>query len=272
MGKRIYERSIIQKAVYAAEAQYVKIPKDAMESAPIGFVGNPKFNISRRRDSVGRTVCAIDWLGANKKVGIVLHPVVSKWFRTSPTIAMNASFEGFTEYAFHDAIGERILVRAHPHYRGGNGGYTAGEAAPWHDWVMILFDTAGGLDDGLSSYPAKLLMFFRDTSRPELDDQDRALVFCANYQRCSADERLNNNTLTRLCEQWECWTEDRRSRAGNFIPRLMDVPVHSITRPLFVIEEDPVFREGYNQPPKFWVIQSRKKSGSEEGWDSLQWW
>jgi len=268
MGKRIYERSIIHKAVYAAEAQYIKISKDGTEP-PMGFVGNPKFNITRRRDSVGRRACTFDWLGANK--GILLHPVVSEWFRTSPTIAMNASIDGYTEYAFHDPNGERVLVRAHPHYRGGNGGYTAGEAVPWHDWVMILFDI-GGLDDELSSYPAKLLLFYRDTSRPVLDDQDRAVVFCANYQRCSADERLSNRTLTRLCEQWECWTEDRPSSAGNFAPRLMDVPVQSITRPLFVIEEDSVLREGYKQPPKFWVVESRKKSGSEKGWESLRWW
>jgi len=279
MGQRVYEKSIMSKAAYAIESRYIVASSDAattkLSTTFVGFVGNSKFTIRRTKDRQ----TAYQWHGTTK--GVSLHPMVMHWFKTkcrSNNNGYGRTIAGFTEFSGMDPSGNPFKVRAHPHYRG-SASHEVGDAVPWHDWALIRFQigdsTEGdGQDNEQHPYPAKILAFFKDLSVEDVGEQGRALIFCSNFQTETPQERKTNRSLTRLCERWEGWTDTHQSRTGiRYTPKLMDVPVTSIIKPIMVIEEDPcVLRESYASPPKFWVIRRRKKVGDEPGWEQFAWW
>jgi len=279
MGRRVYEKSIISKAAYAAESQRIISPSTKGEStaATQGFLGRPKYSIKMERLN-GDTTFTFQWHGTQK--GVTLHHLVLDWFQKAMRVnVVGQHIIGFTEMTAMDPSATAFKIRAHPNYRGPTP-HEVGNSSPWHDWALIRFHidnpTADDEEENEHLFPGKIMALYRDVSFNDIEEQDRAVVFCSNFQQESVQERLNNGSLTRLCERWEGWTEEHptsRNLGGlRYIPKLMDVPLTSIVKPLMVIEENgTVLQESYAFPPKFWVIRRRKRLGDEEGWEGLKW-
>jgi hypothetical protein len=161
---------------------------------------------------------------------------------------------------------ERYVVRSHPDYQ---------SAGPWYEWCMFEFEESHGSSHPsnappgvtpLNWFPGKILAIFKHprpegTSRPDkyqppkptADDDSpndpeeigASRMMCLIHT-CSAS---NHQSDSRLTEVWEKEFKDPKGTQKNgrrtsnqphiLVPRLRIVPVETIVKRIYVVEEYP---------------------------------
>ena len=133
----------------------------------------------------------------------------------------------YTEYKYHGN-----LYRAHPNYKVGTG--------EWYDWASVFFEAEDSESEDSESekdpYPSKLLCFF--TIRGDNPDIKFAVVHSCDQPILVGED---HSVLT---EKWRREYQNRRDGESNMLfPKCCLVPVESIEKPEFVVENTPGLRQ-----------------------------